>query len=66
MKEHWETMKDQAHAWLCARTLGMQRQPDHAASPKEPQDIAINSMLQTVRVLIDAQVACSAAQGKER
>lgn len=40
-----------------------ERQPDHAAS-KEPQDIAINSMLQSVRVLIDALVTCSAAQGR--
>lgn len=39
---------------------------NHATHLKEPQDMSINSMLQTVRVLIDAQVACSAAQGKER
>ena len=44
----------------------MQSWPNHAAYLKEPQDTSINSMLQTVRVLIDAQVKCSAAQGEER
>ena len=37
VKEHGEIMKDQAHVWFCARTLGMQRQQTMLLTSRNPK-----------------------------